>query len=315
VPLTVAVTGATGYVGGFVVDELLRHGCAVRALVRTGVSRTGVAPLRAGIDWLEGDLEDAGAVGALVAGADALVHLALAHVPGRYRGGEGDDLDGFVRTNVGATLALLAAARRAAVGRVVCASSRAVYGASLGAPRVDEGTLPLPDTFYGAAKSAVEAFVSAYGRGADGAPWAICALRPTGVYGVVTPASRSKWYALVRAALRGDAGIADRAGGEVHGTDVARATWVLLTAGAAGVAGRVFNLGDITVSHRDVVAAVGRLSGRRVVLPSPRAAMPAGIMDCAGLAALGLRCGGWPLFERTLAELVALAQRDEAAGN
>ena len=41
-------------------------------------------------------------------GADTLVHAALEHVPGRFRGGEGDDLAGYLRANVGGGLALLA---------------------------------------------------------------------------------------------------------------------------------------------------------------------------------------------------------------
>ena len=42
----VAVTGATGYVGRFVVDELLRRGRAVRALTRPGSDRDGISAYR-----------------------------------------------------------------------------------------------------------------------------------------------------------------------------------------------------------------------------------------------------------------------------
>ena len=45
-----------------------------------------------------------------LAGIGAVVHCAFAHVPGRYRGGEGDDPEGFRRANLDGSLALIRAA-------------------------------------------------------------------------------------------------------------------------------------------------------------------------------------------------------------
>ena len=56
--------------------------------------------------WMEGALDSPAAMSALVRGADVLVHAALDHLPGIYRGGEGDDLASFLRTNVGGSLEL-----------------------------------------------------------------------------------------------------------------------------------------------------------------------------------------------------------------
>jgi hypothetical protein len=103
--MRVAVTGGTGFVGRFVVLGLVRDGHAVTVLSRTPPAR--------------GDLPEA--VGHLVyrlggtetpelEGFDALVHAAFDHVPGRYRGGEGDDAAGFLSRNLGGSLTLFGAA-------------------------------------------------------------------------------------------------------------------------------------------------------------------------------------------------------------
>jgi nucleoside-diphosphate-sugar epimerase len=227
----------------------------------------------------------------------------LDHLKGRYRGGEGEDAAGFIETNVAGSLALMAAARAAGVGRCVVLSSRAVFGAPhVAAPIADEEP-PRPDTHYGAAKAALEAFVRSWGR-ADG--WTVSALRPTGVYGVVSPVERSKWFDIVTRVLNGEA-VAARAGSEVHARDVAEAVWALLCADANAIAGRAFNCSDIVVSTRDVVGLVQRIANVSGPLPDA-APLPTNVMRCDGLAALGVRFGGIPLFRDTIAELVDAAQ-------
>jgi nucleoside-diphosphate-sugar epimerase len=223
----VAVTGATGAVGRFIVARLVEEHATVRAWRR---STSDLSGLPEGIDWLEGDLGSPHAAAALVEGAEMLVHCALDHEPGRYRGGEGADVAHHLRVNVGGGLALLGAARSAGVRRCVVLSSRAVFGREAPA-RINDEERPRPDTLYGAGKAALEAFVEAWGH--DG--WAIAALRPTGVYGLTTPARKSKWFDLVTAALCSEA-VPSRAGTEVHGRDVADAVWRLLQAPAEQVA-------------------------------------------------------------------------------
>ncbi len=293
--MTVAVTGATGYVGRFIVKRLIDAGESIRAWRRPSSDLRG---LPEAIEWMEGDLASPEAAAALVEGADMLVHAALEHLPGRYRGGEGDDLADYLRTNVGGGLALLAAARSAGVKRAVVLSSRAVFGASAVGPIADDAPVS-PDTHYGAAKAALEAFVQSFGR--EG--WPVAALRPTGVYGMVAPPERSKWFALVERALRGER-VEARAGSEVHGRDVAESVWRLLTADPGEVAGRMFNCSDVVVSTRDIVGLVQSIAGISAPLPEPAPA-PRGIMRCDRLAALGVVFGGKEQFEATIRELVA----------
>lgn len=295
--MTVAVTGATGYVGRFIVERLVAEGLAVRAWRRPSSDIRG---LPGTIEWIEGSLEQPDTAAALVDGAEMLVHCALEHASGRYRGGEGDDLPRYLRVNVGGSLALLAAARTAGVRRCVVLSSRAVFGAwPAESPLPDEARVR-PDTNYGAAKAALEAFVEGWGFGEG---WPIAALRPTGVYGTTVPVEKSKWFELVGGALRGEA-VAARAGSEVHGRDVADAAWRLLNAEAGAIAGRAFNCSDIVVSTRDVVRLAHKIAGTSGPLPEAAPA-PNNIMGCAGLERLGISFGGWPLLEENVAELVA----------
>ena len=123
--MRVALTGASGIVGRFIAARLAREGCDVVALARPGSDRTG---FDFPVAWIEGDLNAEAALHSLVQGADALVHSAYDHVPGLYRGGEGNDVEGYWRTNLLGSLRLLHAANGCDVGRVVVLSSRAVFG-------------------------------------------------------------------------------------------------------------------------------------------------------------------------------------------
>ena len=150
--MRVAVTGAAGYVGRFVVAELLAQGWEVRAWARDGTDRGGFP---GPVEWVEGGLERPESALPLVEGADALVHAAYRHLPGRYRGGEGQDLEGYLAANLTGTLSFLRRARAAGVERVVFLSSRAVYGRRLPDRPLDEDHPAWPDSHYGAYKEYV----------------------------------------------------------------------------------------------------------------------------------------------------------------
>jgi nucleoside-diphosphate-sugar epimerase len=297
--LNVAVTGATGYVGRFIVGRLIAGGAAVRAWRRPSSDLRG---LPGEIEWVEGDLSAPESSAPLLAGTDALVHAALHHLPGRYRGGEGDDAARFLKTNVDGSIALLEAAHREGVGRAVVLSSRAVFGRDVAGSIGDEHPVS-PDTHYGAAKAALEEFVRACGT----TEWPITALRPTGVYGVVDPVELSKWFSLVNDVLDGNA-IPTRSGTEVHGEDVAAAVVLLLHAPAESVAGRVFNCSDLVVSNRELVALVREAAETPGPLPAEETTQ-LGVMRTEALEALGLSFGGLPLLKRTINELVSAVRK------
>ncbi|MCC7275510.1 MAG: NAD-dependent epimerase/dehydratase family protein [Alphaproteobacteria bacterium] len=114
------VTGATGFVGTAVVRELLEHGYRVIALVRAGSDRRNLEGLK--VEIREGRLEDADSLARALDGAAALFHVAA-----DYRLWVPDPAPMF-RANVEGTMALMAAALRAGVGRIVHTSSVAALG-------------------------------------------------------------------------------------------------------------------------------------------------------------------------------------------
>lgn len=297
--MIVAITGATGYLGYFLLHALRRDGFSVRAWRRPSSDTRGLPD---GIDWIDGDLSSRASMRALVEGADALVHAALQHAPGRYRGGEGDDLAGWLEKNVGGSLALMAEAKAAGLRRAMVVSSRAALEGHPGDTPLGDDALPAPTTHYGAAKAALEAFATSFS--AEGFP--VAAIRPTGIYGLRLPPEKTKWWDLVGQAFRCEK-VPARSATEVHGEDVAKAVLALLAAPAEEIAGRAFNLSDIVVSHREIVALVQREAG--VNGPLPEAGVPtSAVMRSDAIAALGVRFGGQALLEKTVRELVA-AQR------
>ena len=106
--MIVALTGATGFVGGAVLRRLLRREHQVRVLARNP-DRAGQLRDYGAVELVAGDLGDEAALRALVAGAEAVVHLVGIIAPrGRQT---------FERVHVEGTASLAAAARTAGVSR------------------------------------------------------------------------------------------------------------------------------------------------------------------------------------------------------
>lgn len=146
--MKLAITGGTGFVGRRLIDLALERGHDVQALTRRPQET------RAGIDWIEGSLDDRDPLERLVTQSDAVIHVAgVINAP---------DAAGFERGNVDGTLAMLAAATAAGTRRFVHVSSLAARE-----PKLSQ---------YGASKARAEDLVA--GSGLD---WVI--VRPPGVYG------------------------------------------------------------------------------------------------------------------------------------
>jgi nucleoside-diphosphate-sugar epimerase len=120
------------------------------------------------VEHLHGDITDAAAVDAAVAGCEAVVHLAAVLIPTARK----DPLLG-ARINVLGTLHVFEAARAHGVRGIAYASSAAVFGA-------DDGVHPEPHTHYGAYKLCNEGNARAYF--ADAGIRSV-GLRPSTVYG------------------------------------------------------------------------------------------------------------------------------------
>ncbi len=302
---TIAVTGATGYIGRFVVEILQQRGCTVRALARPVSNRSGFS---APVGWIEGDLRAAEALHTLVAGAEAVVHLAYEHIPGRFRGGEGADLAAWLDANLHGSLRLLSAAHTAGVPRFIFLSSRAVFSHPLPGRQLDETHPTAPDSHYGAYKAAFEGFLDSF---AATTGMSTAALRATGVYGITWPVARSKWWEIVRTVVEGGNVSSSRGGTEVHGADIARAVWALLEKDEIGGA---YHLSDLYVTQREIVRLARRAANRPGPLPPAPAAPPANLLACRRLGELGIQLGGVPALEATIAAMVQLAVEQRTQG-
>ena len=115
----VFLTGASGFVGGHVLEALLGSGYTVRALVRGGLARLHE---REGLHVVAGDVRDGGALVARMRGCRFLVHVAAAYsfAPRDRREME--------EVNVLGTRSLLEAARIAGIEKAVVTSSSAAVG-------------------------------------------------------------------------------------------------------------------------------------------------------------------------------------------
>jgi len=143
-----ALTGATGFVGAHLLDLAVAEGHEVRALTRRA------QPPRDGVTWIDGALDRPDAIAALVAGADAVIHVAGVI--------NAADAAGFEAGNVTGTAALLDAAAAAGVARFVHVSSLAAREPEL--------------SQYGASKARSEALVR-------GSLLSTAIVRPPAVYG------------------------------------------------------------------------------------------------------------------------------------
>lgn len=236
--MKIGITGATGFLGRYIVAALADHADELRCWHRSNSDRSGYEKASHRIEWIPGELGDAESTQRLVAGCNAVVHAALYHPGGGFRGGEGEIVD-FVERNVVGTLRLIEAARAARAERFIFISTCAVHEKVL-KDRPLDATHPLwPTSHYGAHKAAIEKFVHSYGLGMG---YPICALRPTGIYGLAHPPQDSKWFDLVQAIVNGDPVTCRRGGKEVHAADVAKAVQILLTAPAEKITGEAIQL-------------------------------------------------------------------------
>lgn len=177
----VVVTGAGGFIGSHLVEELARRGARVRAFVRYnsqgshGLLEDLPASLYEAVEIVAGDLKDPEAVRGLVRGAEVVFHLgALIAIPYSYA-----HPTDFAQTNVLGTVHLLNACREARVGRVVVTSTSEVYGTARYAP-IDTNHPLTPQSPYSASKIAADMLSLAYHH-AFGLPVAV--LRPFNTYG------------------------------------------------------------------------------------------------------------------------------------
>jgi nucleoside-diphosphate-sugar epimerase len=299
--MRIAMTGATGFLGRYMVNRLVESGHQLRCWHRPDSDRGGFEREAGAIEWRAGQLSDATATRELVDGVDALVHGAVQWEGPRNRGsGSHGGASVFFGVNLSGSLELFQSAFEAGVSRCVYISTCAVHEVILDDRPLDE-THPLwPKSHYGAHKAALEKFVHSYGYGQG---WPICALRPTGIYGLARPPRASRWFDLVGRVLRNERVESARGGKEVHAADVARALELLLTADARTIAGQAYNCYDIYISEEQVAHIAKELTGSRSEVADLNRG-PKHQIETGKIRALGMTFGGQELLRRTVQELV-----------
>lgn len=153
--MTVLVTGGAGFIGSHLAERLAADGRRVRVL--DDLSTGSRANLVEGVEAVTGDVRDPATVLDALRDADVVYHLAALRSVTRsvHDPVHANDV------NVGGTLTVLEAARRAGVRRVVYASSSSVYGDTAVLPK-HEGLPTVPVSPYGVSKLAGEAYCRAF---------------------------------------------------------------------------------------------------------------------------------------------------------
>ena len=171
---TALVTGATGMVGSYLVQDLRTMGWHVRALVRNPEKAGRLR--RMGAEIAQGDLSDAKSIMAAAVGCDVIFHAAAAI-------GSGGDWEPFRAGNVEGTRHVIDAAARANA-RLAHISSTSVFGRNRYFDEPTDESKPLPELpswdVYGRSKQLAEGLV--FEATLEGRIWATI-LRPPVMYG------------------------------------------------------------------------------------------------------------------------------------
>ena len=234
---TVALTGATGFVGAETLDQLLAAGFSVRALARRP------QPERVGVSWIAGALDDPASLDALVNGADLVLHIAgVVNAPNRA---------GFETGNSLGTANMITAAQRGGIQRFLHVSSVAAREPELSS--------------YCWSKALAENHVRT-----SGLDWTM--VRPPAVYGPrdteFSEVLRVVRYGFLPAPSEGSASF-------IHVRDLAALLVALCGKAGDHYGGAIWEVDDNSpngLSHRKLAAAFGRALNRNVrIIPLPKA--------------------------------------------
>ena len=299
--MKIFVTGATGFVGSELAKQLLDDDHELRLWCRPSSATSPLLKRRHQsdnqIELIQGQLGDNREAEAIT-GCDAVIHTALWREDGSFQQPPKNLMD-YLQVNLMGSIRLIEAAMEQQVQRFVYLSTCAVHDQILPDRPLDEAHPLWAKTHYGAHKAAIEKFVHSFGYGSR---FPICALRPSGVYGISSPISHSKWFDLIADVVTGKT-IRPIGGGKVvHVSDVAKAIRILLNAPTDSITGEVFSCCDDFYSHHDVATMAKRISGSSAeILGAPQS--PQHRIDTKKIVSLGMKFSGMPAFEQTVTEI------------
>jgi nucleoside-diphosphate-sugar epimerase len=249
--MRVALTGATGFTGGRVLEALTARGDEVSVLARPVADTSRLTAIRARV--VTGDLAQAEALARLVEGCNAVVHVAAVYRTAGHP-------DAYYRdVNVGGTERLLEAAKRAGVRRFVHTSTVGVHG-DVTDPPADE-TAPLaPGDIYQQTKAEADALALRFGRERG---MEVVVVRPGAIYGP----GETRLLKLFRAIARGRYAIVGSGRPFYHPVYIDDlVAGFLLALDRPGAAGEAFIVaGPRYVTQSELAALIARHTGGRVL--------------------------------------------------
>jgi nucleoside-diphosphate-sugar epimerase len=255
--MTYLVTGATGFIGGRLVESLLARGDRVRALVRDPARATALGAM--GVELVRGDVTDQRSLADAVAGTTRVYHCAAIV-------GDWLNPDVIARVNVDGTRSLLEACAKARVQRVLYVSSLAVLGTRHHHGTDETAPHAYTGDAYSDSKIDSERLALEFAKRGD---VETVILRPGFVYG---PGDRQFLPRFIDAVANGRfvyVGDGRKLLNIVYIDDVVQAA--LLADGAESAAGQAYNLTDGTeTSLRDFVTAAAEGLG----VPAPTRHLP-----------------------------------------
>ncbi len=177
----ILVTGADGFIGSHLVEQLIEEGCRVKAFVyynsfnNWGWVDTFTKEQLEKIEIFVGDIRDPNGVRTAMTDVDVVFHLAaLIAIPFSFH-----SPDSYVDTNIKGTLNIVQAARDLKIERVLVTSTSEVYGTAQYVP-IDELHPRQPQSPYSATKIGADCIAESFYRSFD-LPLTI--VRPFNTYG------------------------------------------------------------------------------------------------------------------------------------
>lgn len=177
----VLVTGADGFIGSHLTEQLVKAGYPVKAFVfynsfgRRGWLDTLPVDIQKEIEFFSGDIRDPNGVREAIKDVDGIFHLAaLIAIPFSYH-----SPDSYVDTNIKGTLNVLQAARASETSKILVTSTSEVYGTAQYVP-IDEKHPYQGQSPYSATKIGADRLAESFYRSFD---MPVSIVRPFNTYG------------------------------------------------------------------------------------------------------------------------------------
>jgi len=147
--MNVLITGGTGFIGSYIVKEMLDNGTKITILARNPDKVPGLKDLK-NVKIIKCLLKDFNIIKKNLKGIDAVIHVAL---------GWGDTAYDMLQNDTMPSVYLMEESAKAGIKKFIYTSSTAVFGSLIN--DVTEETKTKPIDYYGATKASVENYLFA----------------------------------------------------------------------------------------------------------------------------------------------------------